>query len=213
MKAVILTDYGGVDKLALTEVPEPFPGPREVKVRVEAAGINPIDYKVRRGDLRATMPLDLPTILGRDVAGTVVEVGSEVREFSVGDRVMGLVEHGYAEWVVAPASAFARVPDPVGTVQAAALPLAGLTGVQLVEDVVHVTEGEVVLVTGALGVSNGFFYSRFALLLFFSILIPLSLAVHHGFERPAQRIVRGRLSPNGAGSSKPIPGGPSENSG
>jgi NADPH:quinone reductase-like Zn-dependent oxidoreductase len=151
MKAVILSDYGGVDKLALADVPEPFPGPCEVKVRVEAAGINPVDYKVRRGDLRATMPLELPTILGRDVAGTVVELGSEVRHFAIGDRVMGLVEHGYAEWVVAPASAFARVPEPVGPVQAAALPLAGLTGMQLVEDLVRVKEGDVVLVTGALG--------------------------------------------------------------
>lgn len=151
MKAVVLTEYGGVDKLVVTDVPEPEPGPHEVKVRVEAASINPIDYKLRRGDLRATMPIELPTIPGRDVAGTVVEVGSEVTELAVGDRVMGLVEHGYAELVVALATAFAKVPDPVNAVQAAALPLAGLTGVQLVENAVEAKQGELVLVTGAVG--------------------------------------------------------------
>lgn len=151
MKAVVLTEYGGVDKLVVRDVPEPQPGPHEVKVRVEAAGINPIDYKLRRGDLRATMPLELPTIPGRDVAGTVVEVGSDVTELKVGDRVMGLVEHGYAEMVVALAAAFAKVPDPVNAVQAAALPLAGLTGVQLVENTLEAKRGELVLVTGAVG--------------------------------------------------------------
>jgi NADPH:quinone reductase-like Zn-dependent oxidoreductase len=151
MKAVFLTEYGGVEKLVLTDVPEPEPGPHEVKVHVEAASINPIDYKLRRGDLRATMPIELPTIPGRDVAGTVVEVGSDVTELRVGDRVMGLVEHGYAEMVVALATAFAKVPDPVGTVQAAALPLAGLAGVQLVESTVEAKRGELLLVTGAMG--------------------------------------------------------------
>jgi NADPH:quinone reductase-like Zn-dependent oxidoreductase len=151
MKAVVLTEYGGVDKLVVTDVPEPAPGPHEVKVRVEAASINPVDYKLRRGDLRTIMPMELPTIPGRDVAGTVVEVGSEVSELKVGDRVMGLVEHGYAEMVVALATAFAKVPEPVGAVQAAALPLAGLTGVQLVENAIEAKRGEILLVTGAVG--------------------------------------------------------------
>jgi NADPH:quinone reductase-like Zn-dependent oxidoreductase len=97
------------------------------------------------------MPIELPTIPGRDVAGTVVEVGSDVTELKVGDRVMGLVEHGYAEQVVALATAFAKVPDPVGTVQAAALPLAGLAGVQLVEGAVAAKRGDLLLVTGAVG--------------------------------------------------------------
>jgi NADPH:quinone reductase-like Zn-dependent oxidoreductase len=151
MKAVVLTEYGGVEKLVVTDVPEPAPGPHEVKVRVEAASINPIDYKLRRGDLRTIMPIELPTIPGRDVAGTVVEVGSDVSDLKVGDRVMGLVEHGYAEMVVALATAFAKVPDPVGAVQAAALPLAGLTGVQLVENAIEAKRGEILLVTGAVG--------------------------------------------------------------
>ncbi|HTQ07874.1 MAG TPA: NADP-dependent oxidoreductase [Polyangiaceae bacterium] len=151
MKAVLLTDYGDVDKLVVEDVPEPAPGLREVKVQVEGASINPIDVKLRRGDLRAMRKLEFPAILGRDVAGTVREVGADVKEFRVGDRVMGLVDHAYAEMVVAPVEAFAKVPDEVGAEEASVLPLAGLTGAQLVEEAVGVKPGDVVLVTGALG--------------------------------------------------------------
>ncbi len=151
MKAVLLTDYGDVDKLVVKDVPEPVPGQREVKVHVEGASINPVDVKLRRGDLRALRPLEFPAILGRDVAGTVREIGDAVKEFHVGDRVMGLVDHAYAEVVVAPVEAFAKVPDEVGAEDASALPLAGLTGAQLVEEIVEVKPGDLVLVTGALG--------------------------------------------------------------
>ncbi len=151
MKAVLLTDYGDVDKLVLKDVPEPTPGVRELKVQVEGASINPVDVKLRRGELRAMRPLEFPTILGRDVAGTVREVGDGVKEFQVGDRVMGLVDHAYAEVVVAPVEAFAKVPDEVGAEAASTLPLVGLTGAQLVEEAVQVKPGDTVLVTGALG--------------------------------------------------------------
>lgn len=151
MKAVLLTDYGDVDKLVLWEVPELVPGPGEIKVGVEGASINPMDYKLRRGDLRAVMPLELPAILGRDVAGTVLEVGENVTGIEVGDRVMGLVEHGYAEEVVGPAEAFAKVPDELPAADAAALPLVGLTGAQLVEETLEPNQGDLVLVTGAVG--------------------------------------------------------------
>ncbi len=151
MKAVLLTDYGDVDKLVFKDVPEPTPGLRELKVQVEGASINPVDVKLRRGELRAQRPLEFPTILGRDVAGTVREVGAAVKEFQVGDRVMGLVDHAYAEVVVAPVEAFAKVPDEVDAETASALPLVGLTGAQLVEEAVQVKPGDVVLVTGALG--------------------------------------------------------------
>lgn len=151
MKAVLLTEYGGVDKLVITDVPEPRLAPGDVKVRVVGASINPVDVKLRRGDLRGVMPLELPTILGRDVAGEVVEVGSDVGTLEVGDRVMGVVDHGYAEFVVAREEAFAKVPSELDTIEAAALPLVGLTGAQLVEEVVAPKRGDVVLVTGAVG--------------------------------------------------------------
>ncbi|MES1188913.1 MAG: NADP-dependent oxidoreductase [Myxococcales bacterium] len=151
MQAVVLTGYGDVEKLELREVEEPNPGARQIKVQVAGASINPIDWKIRRGDLRGMLPLHLPVILGRDISGTVVAVGHEVKEFEVGDRVMGLVEHGYAELVVAPVEAFAKLPPEIELERAAALPLVGLTGTQLIEEAAEVKGGQRVLVTGALG--------------------------------------------------------------
>jgi NADPH:quinone reductase-like Zn-dependent oxidoreductase len=151
MKAVVLTGYGDVEKLELTDVEEPNPGPRQVKVKVAGAGVNPIDWKIRRGDMRTQLPLHLPTILGRDVSGEVVAVGTDVTEFEPGDRVMGLVTHGYAEMVVASVDAFAKLPLEIETDQAAAIPLVGLTGTQLIEEAVAPHLGESVLITGAVG--------------------------------------------------------------
>ncbi|CAM4381667.1 NADP-dependent oxidoreductase [Corallococcus exiguus] len=151
MKAVVLKGYGDVNVLAVQEMPEPKVGPGEVKVRVTAAGINPVDWKIRRGDMKGRMDLKFPTILGRDVAGEVVEVGTGVESFEPGDRVMGLVNAGYAETVVAPTEAWAKVPDNLNLRDAAALPLVTLTGTQLIEEHVRPSQGETVLVTGALG--------------------------------------------------------------
>ncbi|CAM3228819.1 NADP-dependent oxidoreductase [Corallococcus sp. ZKHCc1 1396] len=151
MKAVVLKDYGDVDKLAVQDMPEPKVGPGEVKVRVIAASINPVDWKIRRGDMKSMMPLQLPAILGRDVSGEVIEVGTGVEAFEPGDRVMGLVNAGYAETVVAPTEAWAKVPESMDLRDAAALPLVTLTGVQLIEEHVRPSQGDTVLITGAVG--------------------------------------------------------------
>jgi NADPH:quinone reductase-like Zn-dependent oxidoreductase len=151
MKAMVLKGYGGVEQLELREISEPKPGPGEVRVKVAAASVNPIDWKLRSGALRAMMPLDFPAVLGRDVAGEVVEVGPGVRALSRGDQVLGLVQRGYAEQVVASADAFAGVPPGLDLHDAAALPLVVLTGAQLIEEAVQPRRGDTVLVTGALG--------------------------------------------------------------
>lgn len=151
MKAVVLTGYGDVEKLVYREVEDPSPAPRQLKVKVAGASINPVDWKIRRGEMRSMLPLHLPTILGRDVAGEVVAIGSDVVEFEVGDRVMGLVEHSYAEYVVGGVDAFAKLPPEIETDQAGVLPLAGLTGMQLVDGAVDAHGGDRVLVTGAVG--------------------------------------------------------------
>ncbi|MDB4968897.1 MAG: zinc-binding dehydrogenase family oxidoreductase [Myxococcales bacterium] len=151
MKAIVLTGYGDVDKLELREVPEPTPAAGELKVRVAAASVNPVDYKLRSGHMQAWMPLELPYILGRDASGEVVAVGAQASPFKVGDRVLGFVEHGYAEYVTAPANAWAIVPPALDLRDAAALPLVTLTGVQLIEEAVKPQRGDVLLVTGALG--------------------------------------------------------------
>lgn len=151
MKAIVLTAYGDVRGLIEKEVPEPTPGPNEIKVRMAGAGINPVDWKLRSGALQAMMPLALPAILGRDASGEVVEVGQGSTRFAVGARVMGLVMGAYADFVVAPTDAWATVPDTMNLVDAAALPLVLLTGAQLIDDGVQPRSGDVVLVTGAVG--------------------------------------------------------------
>lgn len=151
MKAIVLTAYGDVDKLELREVPDPRPGPGEVKVKVAAAGLNPVDWKLRSGALQKMMPLQLPAVLGRDVSGTVLEVGQGVTRFRPGDKVLGLVNGGYAEQVVASEESFAQLPDGLDLRDAAALPLVTLTGAQLVEEATRPGKGERVLVTGAVG--------------------------------------------------------------
>src|SRR5580700_7472318 len=151
MKAAVLVGFGGVDQLELREVPEPQTGPGEVKVRVVATSINPIDWKLREGAKRPGMALQLPAILGRDAAGEVVEVGSGVTRLRVGARVAGLVMGAYAERVVAKEDAWAEVPASMDLVDAAAIPLVALTGAQLVEEGVQPRTGDTVLVTGALG--------------------------------------------------------------
>jgi NADPH:quinone reductase-like Zn-dependent oxidoreductase len=151
MKAIVLTAYGEVDKLELREVPEPKAGAGEVKVKVAAAALNPVDWKLRSGALKAMMPLQLPAVLGRDVSGTVLEVGQGVTRFKPGDKVIGLVNGGYAEQVVASEQAFAQLPDGLDLRDAAALPLVSLTGAQLIEEATRPAKGERVLVTGAVG--------------------------------------------------------------
>lgn len=151
MKAIVLTAYGEVDKLELRELPDPAPGPNQIAVRVAGASINPIDWKLRSGALAAWLPLALPAVLGRDASGVVTAVGPGVTSFQIGQRVLGLVNGAYAELVVADTEAWAELPPGLDPVDAGALPLALLTGAQLVEEAVPARHGEVLLVTGALG--------------------------------------------------------------
>ena len=151
MKAVLLEEYGGPEKLRYTTTNLPPCGENEVLVRVRATSINPVDYKLRSGELRNVMPLDLPAILGRDLVGEVEEVGRDVTGFSKGMRVMALANGTYAEFATVKADVLAAIPDSLSFVQAAALPLVTLTGAQLIERGVKARTGQTVLVTGALG--------------------------------------------------------------
>jgi len=151
MRAAILVGIGGVDQIELRDLPEPAVGPGQIKVRVVATSINPIDWKQREGMKRPGPPLQLPAILGRDASGEVVEVGAGVTRFLRGARVAGLVVGGYGERVVANDEAWAEVPEGLGLLEAAALPLVTLTGAQLVEESLAPRPSDTVLVTGALG--------------------------------------------------------------
>lgn len=151
MRALVATAYGDVEKLTLAEMPEPNLGAGDVKVRVHAASINPFDWKLLSGYGRGT-PLELrfPAILGRDASGEVLEVGANVTSLAVGDHVLGFARSTFAERVVAPENAWAKLPRGLEPTGAAALPMVALTGAQLA-DSVKPRPGSSVLVTGAFG--------------------------------------------------------------
>ena len=153
MQAIVLSAYGDANQLKLRDCPEPEPGAGQIKVRVASTSLNPVDWKLRAGALQKMMPLELPAILGRDAAGEVVRVGAGVTAFKEGDQVLGLVNGGYAQFVVAATEAWAKVPEGMSTGNAGALPLVLLTGDQLVEATLGPIAGQglTVLVTGALG--------------------------------------------------------------
>ena len=92
MKAIVIDGYGGVDQLHLRELPDPRPQADEVLVRVRAAGVNPVDWKICQGQLRFILRLNFPYIPGGDIAGEVVLTGPEATEFKTGDPVVGFVE-------------------------------------------------------------------------------------------------------------------------
>lgn len=151
MKVVVLRGYGGVEQLTYEDTQSPKPASGEVLVKVAATSVNPVDLKTRRGEMRDQIPLKPWSILGYDLAGTVVELGENVTGFRPGDRVMGLASHTYAEFTVARPEALTAIPEGLKTEDAAALPLVVTTGVQLIEKGVQPTAGETVLITGALG--------------------------------------------------------------
>ncbi len=151
MKAVVLHEYGGPDKLKWEDAADPVAGEGEVLVRVSAASINPVDYKMRSGEAQARFPVEFPGIIGRDVAGVVRAVGAGVTGFEPGDKVFALAWHTYAELCVVKASDLAKVPEGMDVVHAAALPLVLVTGEQLIRLGTKLEEGQTVLVTGANG--------------------------------------------------------------
>lgn len=151
MKAVQLQGYGGPEQLVYEDVPTPSPASGEVLVRVLATSINPIDYKLRSGQMKEQMPIQFPVILGRDVAGEVAIVGENVTRFRVGDRVMGMVNQSYAEFLVAKADDLTKIPEGLDVQKAGVIPLVALTGAQLMEKGVQPARGQTILVTGAVG--------------------------------------------------------------
>src|SRR5271157_5665825 len=150
MKAIRIHEFGGPDVLKYEDVPEPQPGPNEIQVRVIATGVNPVDWKIRRGGMK----LPLPMTLGFDVAGIVNAVGSDDDGFHPGDSVYAKVapsHGGYAEYALVGVSHAALKPKSIGFVEAAAIPTAGLTAWQSLFDVAGLEKGNSVLIHGAAG--------------------------------------------------------------
>lgn len=161
MRAITYSRYGGTDVLELTEQPTPKVGADTVLVRVRAASVNPVDWKVRQGYLDPIMDVHFPVVPGWDVAGVVEKVGLDTPEYRVGDEVFGYVRkdwvHGgtFAEYVSAPVRTLAPKPSSLSFEEAAAVPLAGLTAYQSIQRS-GVTAGQTVLVHAAAGGVGGF---------------------------------------------------------
>jgi NADPH:quinone reductase-like Zn-dependent oxidoreductase len=133
------------------DMPDPELGVGDVLVKVAGVGINPEDMFERNGDLKDRWQLQFPAIIGLDVSGTVVATGGGVTDLKVGDRVCGWSYHTYAELVVDKATLFAKVPETMDLVDAAAIPLVGVTGSQMVSVASGLQPGQTVLVSGAAG--------------------------------------------------------------
>jgi len=156
MKAVRIHQYGGPEQLKFEDVPRPQPGTGEVLIRVRAAGVNPIDWKLRAGYLKNYMPVPMPFIPGIDVAGVVEAAGPGVTRFKKGDEVFGAGSGTYAQFAIAKESELAFKPGSIDAVHAAAIPLAALTAWQALFNVAHLTAGQKVLIHGAAGGVGGF---------------------------------------------------------
>lgn len=156
MKALTYSAFGGNDRFALTDIDRPHIGPDTILVKVVAAGLNPVDYKIREGYLAGLIDTHFPAVPGWDVAGIVEQVGLDTPEFSVGDRVVAyaradVVQYGtVAEYAAVPVRTAARIPDGLSFEDAAALPLAGLTALQAIERA-GLGEGDTVLIHNAAG--------------------------------------------------------------
>ncbi|MFB6439439.1 NADP-dependent oxidoreductase [Streptomyces sp. NPDC056411] len=156
MKAISTQSYGGPDVLVLGDLPDPKVAPDSVLVRVKAAGVNPVDWKILAGYLDPIMDVHFPMIPGWDVAGVVEAVGADATEYAVGDEVIGYVRKDavqqgtFAELVAAPVRTLARKPSALSWQQGAGLPLAGLTAYQSIKRV-GTKAGETALVHAAAG--------------------------------------------------------------
>jgi NADPH:quinone reductase-like Zn-dependent oxidoreductase len=155
MRAFVLTQYGGPDATELREVPEPQPGPREILVRVHAAGLNPVDYKIREGKLKMIHRYHLPIVLGNEFAGTVQALGDGAARFAEGDRVFARVEKerlgAFAELACVGEDLAAEMPASLDFDRAAGVPLAGLTALQCLREELRVTKGQRIFVSGGAG--------------------------------------------------------------
>jgi NADPH:quinone reductase-like Zn-dependent oxidoreductase len=187
MRAVALNEFGDPGVLRVQELPDPTPGPDGVVIRVRAAGVNPVDYKIRAGYLKGAFPYHLPLVPGWDAAGEVAAVGPAVTRFAVGDAVMVYARKDHLQWgtyaelVRVREEAVAHKPDSLTFTQAAGLPLAGLTALQALA-AVDAGPGDVVVVHAAAG-GTGHFAVQLARALGAARVIGTASPANHDFLR------------------------------
>lgn len=160
MKAIVCTKYGETaDVVELREIPKPTAGTNEVLIEIHAASLNPVDFKIQQGALKAIRKLTFPFVMGFDVSGEVVAVGAGVRQFKVGDEVFSRVGAAYmgtfAEFVTVDEKYVAIKPKNISHQEAAALPLVALTTWQALVTVAKLQAGQRVLIhAGAGGIGS-----------------------------------------------------------
>jgi NADPH:quinone reductase-like Zn-dependent oxidoreductase len=151
MKASVVSAYGGPEVMKYQDMPDPQVGVGDILVKVAGIGINPEDMLERNGVLKDQWPMHFPAIIGLDVSGTVVATGEGVTDLKAGERVCGWSYHTYAELVADKATLFAKVPATMDLVDAAAIPLVGVTGSQMISVASGLRPGQTLLVSGAAG--------------------------------------------------------------
>lgn len=164
MRAIIIRKYGGPEVLEQADVPLPKVTAGHVLIKVEAAAMNPIDRKIRNGEMKMFVRAPFPIVLGGEVAGEITEVASDVTRLKVGDKVFSLVpgEHGgFAEYVSVPHEAAAVRPASLDAVQAVSIPVGAVTALQSLRDKGELQAGQHVLINGAAG-GVGFFAVQIA---------------------------------------------------
>lgn len=154
MKAIVFHSFGGNDVLEIQDVPKPSPRPDEVLIRVHAAGVNPVDWKVREGHAKILTSSRFPKVLGIECSGEIVETGSFVKTFKAGDAVIanaGMRLGVYAEYVAVRGKNVFPKPENVTFEDAATLPIAGQTALQALRDKGRIAQGKKALINGASG--------------------------------------------------------------
>ena len=157
-RAVLIRTYGGANAAEVARIDKPAAGPGQVLVRVRAAGVNGIDWKVREGYVRDAFPLQLPAVLGIELAGVVEAVGPGVSRFHVGDRVMGPLGGlgAYADFVTVNEANLSLTPAGLDDVHAAAIPVAAVAAWQSLHHAGPIRSGQRVLIHGAAGGLGGY---------------------------------------------------------
>lgn len=151
MKAIVIKSYGSNDVVDYAEVDQPKPGAGEVLIKVHAAGVNPVDWKIRNG-LGQRLGMSLPIHLGGEIAGTIEQIGNDVSDFRVGDAVYGIIASGgFAEYAIAAVGDIAHKPTTHDFIQTAALPLGALTAWQALFDLANLSSGQRLLITNSSG--------------------------------------------------------------
>jgi len=154
MKAALIEKYGGPEVIKIAEVTRPETGPGEVLIKVYAASVNPVDWKIRKGNLKMLLSKKFPKIIGIEFSGVIEEIGENVQGFSKGQRVFagkGYEGGGYAEFAVAEAARTIAIPDNISYEEASTMAVAGMTALQGLRNKGKIKPGMEVIINGASG--------------------------------------------------------------